>query len=128
MCLFWTLIHAENADFPSFESAKSAFFSVQIKFGVNLFRFRINVSTFERASQQAAQEVSAEEDIHQQCGQRGEKRACHLHIPRDDLTARHVVERDGDGLIPVAGKHHREEEIIPRGGELPDQHNHKTWK
>ena len=27
---FWTLIHAENADFLSFESANSAFFSVPI--------------------------------------------------------------------------------------------------
>ncbi len=85
-----------------------------------VFCFRDRVSTFERASQQAAQEVSAEEDVYQECWQRGEKRACHLHIPRNDLTPRHVIERYGDGPFGIASEHHCEEEIIPRGGELPD--------
>ena len=38
-------------------------------------------------------EVAAEEDVHDQRRQRGQKRAGHLDIPLDDERAGHVVQR-----------------------------------
>jgi hypothetical protein len=83
-------------------------------------------SAFQRACQEAAQEVPTEEDIDKKGGKRGEQRACHLHVPGDDLAAGHVVEGNGDGPGAVAGQDDREKEIIPRRGELPDEDNHEA--
>lgn len=83
--------------------------------------------SLQRASQQTAQEVASQEDVNQQGGQCGKERTSHLHVPRNDLASSHVVQRDRDGPRPVASKHHRKQEVIPCGGELPDQHHYKAW-
>src|SRR5215831_18016726 len=75
-----------------------------------------------RTRHQAAHEVASAEDVHQQRGQRGDHRRCHVHVvgPLSGGGVDDIVQRHGHrGAFP-GRKRGAEQKIVPDIGELPD--------